>query len=265
MPDTPSPISASAPAGVAEAPAVGTDKLAALYKMSTTSAPASTEYTAINTLAVIALLAGVASVLALFSPVLLILPAVAVVLAAVALVQIQRSSGTQTGRVLALGGMALALGLGALVGVRAAQASARNAQYRQQVADVIAQFGQKIVAADYASAYAMCSPRFRDEFPAEKFNGVWQSLRAYPVTGDVRSIRSNGQIIIDPPGAGGGGSVASAGTILTFEKGDAPLSPAFVLTQQDDQWVIDRISSLFESRPRRSGSARPPAPGGGGQ
>ena len=50
------------------------DGLSSLYTMSTTSAPAKTEYAAINSPSVVTLLLGVASVLALFTPILLLIP-----------------------------------------------------------------------------------------------------------------------------------------------------------------------------------------------
>src|SRR5215213_1889000 len=75
------------------------DALARLHKMSTTAGITSQEYVAINIPAIIALVLGLASVVALLnvSGVLLVIPLAAIVTAFAALSQIRASNGTQTG------------------------------------------------------------------------------------------------------------------------------------------------------------------------
>ncbi len=58
----------------------------------------------------VALAAGIASCLVLFTPLAAMLPLVAIALAAVALAKIRKSEGRTAGRWLALGGLALAIG-----------------------------------------------------------------------------------------------------------------------------------------------------------
>src|SRR2546423_3462881 len=85
------------------------DPLARLHKMSTTAGLGTTEYVAINPMAVATIFLGAASALALMDVTLLAVPVVTIVVGIVALRQIARSGGTQTGRGLAWGGLLLAL------------------------------------------------------------------------------------------------------------------------------------------------------------
>src|SRR5436309_10235622 len=83
------------------------DLLAHLHKMSTTAGLGTTEYVAINPLAVATVFLGAASALALLDHTLLAIPVLAVVCAIVALRQVIRSGGTQTGRGIAVLGLVL--------------------------------------------------------------------------------------------------------------------------------------------------------------
>src|SRR6478736_4490875 len=96
------------------------DPLASLHKMSTTAGLGSGDYVAINPVAIFAIIMGVASALALFEEtILLLLPAAAIVGAIIALRQIGKSSGTQTGRGLAIAAIVLALIFGGYTTVKA--------------------------------------------------------------------------------------------------------------------------------------------------
>src|SRR3954451_18973037 len=83
--------------------------LSQLHKMSTTAGVTNLDYVAVNQTAIIALLLGLASGLAFFGYLLLIIPLVGIVFAIVAIRQITDSNGTQTGKGLAWGGLALCL------------------------------------------------------------------------------------------------------------------------------------------------------------
>lgn len=67
-------------------------------------------YRPVSGLAIAALLAGIGSVLVLFTALAAMVPLVAVVLAAVALAELRRSEGRRVGRAAALVGLALAIG-----------------------------------------------------------------------------------------------------------------------------------------------------------
>src|SRR3954454_3984530 len=88
------------------------DALAGLHKMSTTAGITSQEYVAINIPSIVALVLGLASVVAVLNAVLLVVPLAAIATAAVALRQIRESNGTQTGRAFAWAGIAFSLAIG---------------------------------------------------------------------------------------------------------------------------------------------------------
>src|SRR4051794_22135980 len=76
----------------------GPDPLASLHKMSTTAGITSQEYVAINIPSIIALVLGLASIVAVVVPILLVVPLAAIVTAVASLRQIRDSNGTQSGR-----------------------------------------------------------------------------------------------------------------------------------------------------------------------
>src|SRR4051812_11954856 len=93
------------------------DPLSHLHKMSTTAGLGSGEYVAVNGMAVVAIILGLASSLSLLDTAFLVsVPPLTIVLAILALWQISDSNGTQTGRGLAIGGLLLALLFAAAVG-----------------------------------------------------------------------------------------------------------------------------------------------------
>src|SRR5438552_7332043 len=94
------------------------DPLAHLHKMSTTAGLGTTEYVAINPLAVATIFLGLASALALLDNTLLAIPVLALIGAIASLRQIIRSGGTQSGRGLAILGLLLALGFSGVVMAR---------------------------------------------------------------------------------------------------------------------------------------------------
>ncbi len=75
--------------------------------MSTTAGLGSQDYVAVNVTSVVAVLFGLASLLAIASPVLLVFPIVGVVLEPDRLRQVRNSNGTQTGKGLAILGLVL--------------------------------------------------------------------------------------------------------------------------------------------------------------
>ena len=96
-------------------PDSGADPLAHLHKMSTTAGLGTTEYVAINPLAVATVFLGLASALALLDNTLLAIPVLALIGAIFSLRQIARSGGTQTGKGLAVLGLLLAVGFSGIV------------------------------------------------------------------------------------------------------------------------------------------------------
>src|SRR5438270_13041568 len=88
-----------------ESPAPADEHFAHLHKMSTTAGLGSGDYVAVNIPSVIAILLGIGSSLCLLDPYFLVVPLAGVICSIMALVQIQRSNKTQTGTLLAIGGL----------------------------------------------------------------------------------------------------------------------------------------------------------------
>src|SRR5271155_3285734 len=91
------------------------DPLLHLHKMSTTAGLGSQDYVAVNVTSVVAVLFGLASLLAIASPVLLVFPIVGVALSLIALRQVRNSNGTQTGIALAVLGLVLSGAITAVI------------------------------------------------------------------------------------------------------------------------------------------------------
>src|SRR5690348_12044880 len=96
--------------------------LARLHKMSTTAGLGSTDYVAVNTPAVIALILGLASAAVLIDPIFFVVPLAGLICSIMAISQIRRSNGTQTGLGLAALALLLTFGFSAFVGYRALSA-----------------------------------------------------------------------------------------------------------------------------------------------
>src|SRR6478609_7278380 len=110
MTDLRDQTSSSPPAVNGNGTAVDDDPLARLHKMSTTAGLGTTDYVAINALAVASVFLGLASLLAMLDPLLLALPVLAIGCSIWALTQIRHSGGTQSGASLAILGLLLAVG-----------------------------------------------------------------------------------------------------------------------------------------------------------
>src|SRR5882762_5848677 len=115
----------SSPESNLSVPPAAADPLSKLHKMSTTAGVASQQYVAVNTAAVLAALLGVASMMAMFSPLLLVIPAVTIGVALFAWRQIANSNGTETGKVLAISGLVLAVVVGGGVAAREVMAASK--------------------------------------------------------------------------------------------------------------------------------------------
>ena len=137
--------------------------------MSTTAGLATQEYVAINSLAVATTLLGFATALAFLGAVFLVIGVAAIVCGLLALRQIRNSNGTQTGRGLAITGIALALVVAGAVGaVAAAQEMTRRAD-KAAVNAAIEEFGKRVMHADYVGAYAILDPLFQSRVSLQRF------------------------------------------------------------------------------------------------
>jgi hypothetical protein len=150
-------------------PAAASEHLLHLHKMSTTAGLGSGEYVAVNVTAVLAIICGLASMLAILGNLLLVIPAIGVVLGIVAIVQISRSNGTQTGKLLAWAGLILSVLIGGgLVTTQIVQAAAR-AQDEKDIAALCHQFGVLINTDKFDDAYDLFDSTFHGRVTLQDF------------------------------------------------------------------------------------------------
>lgn len=228
------------------------DPLASLYKMSTTAGISSQEYVAINIPSILALLLGLASVLAVLAPVLLLVPVVGVFVGLAALSQIRASNGTQTGRGFALLGIVLSLAIGSLVLVGAVVERNRTASDRDVIVGQISELGRSIGARDYDKAYGLFSDRFHNRVNRATFDAVWDQHQAVPQLGKIASMEWNQTSIQFEDEPGSGVRVATAYAWVSFEKGGKEKARhPLVLRKAGGTWIIDDAPQIFPAEKRR--------------
>ncbi len=214
--------------------------------MSTTAGLGSGDYVAVNPIAVSAILAGLASLLALIDSLLLIIPAIGVALAIVALVQIRSSNGTQTGRLLAVGGMLLSIAVAGVVGARTVNAAVAEGKSREAMGLVIDQFNQAVSSGKYEQAYPLFAPRFRERVPMERFVAFFKSLET-TATGRLVGATWNGraQFFEDQTT---GNDYAQILMILSLEKAERKPEIGTTFEQTEDGWQIINMGNLFDNQ-----------------
>jgi hypothetical protein len=282
--------SGAAPGGAQTAPAPDIDALTQLKKMSTTAGLGSGDYVAISRLAVVALLAGLASVLVLIlgGGLLLLIPAAGVVCALIAFYQIRHSNGTLTGRAIAGIGLVLSLLIGG--GVLASQivAEIRYKPDRAQIAGLIRQLGQEVAAAGqaersappskgpvfgptlptpaeleaerhYDAAYKLFSDKFRDRVDETKFRSAWTDINKSADSALV-GMEWNGNIEFDDTT---GKPVAWAMALLKLNKSSQTPREPVEFVKTGGTWKINDIPQIFREektqKPSSKGAAKGPA------
>lgn len=247
---TPAPPAGPAPAD--------DDPLSHLHKMSTTAGVSSQDYVAINIPSIIALVLGLASVLAAVFPVALLIPAVSVVFGLVSLSQIRRSNGTQTGRGFAYLGILISLAIGGFVLARQVVTRQQSRLDRDEIIARIEELGRYISAKDYDKAYAMFTDRFHARIDRAKFDATWDQMQSYPTYGAIKSMRWNQIDIAFEEDPESGSKQASAFTWVQYEKTAEPARNPFVLRKVGGKWMFDDAPQVFPAeRPRRRTSGRP--------
>jgi hypothetical protein len=227
----------------------GVDPLSHLYKMSTTSAGGG-EYVAINATSIVALLLGVASVVALMTDVLLIVPLAGLICGIVAIVQIRRSNGTQSGMAFAAIGVLLSLLIG---GARAGQqvaSSNHNARDAQTMAAMIERFGQDVHAGRYNELYEdEMSKAFRDDVDRATFAANLENMQK--VLGQIDSIQWNGiKPYLEEVGTSGVHTAYAVG-LMKFHNKPNPGRPEFTFSDREGTWKIDQMSFFPERKKKK--------------
>ncbi|MFN4242398.1 MAG: hypothetical protein ACK4PI_04085 [Tepidisphaerales bacterium] len=216
--------------------------------MSTTAGVGATDYVAVNTPSVVALVAGLASAAAMISPILLAIPVFALICAVMGWVQVGRSNGTQTGRVLCVLGAVLALAFGGIV-VRQEVATARAfAESRREIGALFQRFAEATKVGDYEAAYRVFGPAFQSRMPFERFKGTLDHIASFPNYGRIVSCSWNERLQAVPDTSGQGNDFARAAVQVGFEHSGVTLACEVVLVRRrgDERWVIEQMVPLFQ-------------------
>lgn len=223
------------------------DQLGHLYKMSTTAGLGSQEYVAINTLAVLGVILGIASVLAIMANVLLVIPLVGFIFSAVAFRQIEASNGTQTGKWLAVLGIFLSMGFVGFVGTRQATEASRTKSDRQAIANVVAALSDRMKSGKVEEAYALFTNRFQARVSLQDFGKRMKPISENTYYGKLKAVDTNGlaNFINDPAS---GSHFAEATIIFRFERNENANSMVATFYRGPEGWLIDDIPDFFPAK-----------------
>jgi hypothetical protein len=224
-----------------------------LHKMSTTAGVTNQEYVAVNPLAVVAALLGVASGLSFFGWLLMVIPIAGIIFAIVAIRQIADSNGTQTGRGLAIVGLALCLlcAAGMMVQRYLEAAAVRNDE--QAIAAAMSQTGRLIGGRDYKSAYAQFDDDFQQRFPYEQFQRTWETVQSSYV-GKVEKMEWNGVRPVFQSAAGS--TVATAVGRIKFQNAEEERYE-LMMRKVGNKWLINALPAFFRERGQQQRQQRP--------
>ena len=228
------------------------DPLASLHKMSTTAGVTSQEYVAINIPSILALVLGLASVVAVLNPILLVIPLAAVITALAALRQIRESNGTQTGRGFAWLGIVLSLAIGGFVFAGAVSRHFQSRADRQAILAKMEELGRRIHERKYEQAYALFSARFQNRINRQAFDAGWDAQQNLPDLGPIVSMewnRTNLEFKDDPDS---GARVAYGAAWVRFQKSGEPARYIFEFRKSGPNWEIHDAPTAFPpDRPAR--------------
>ena len=228
------------------------DPLASLHKMSTTAGVTSQEYVAINIPSIVALVLGLASVVAVLNPVLLVIPLAAVVTAVAALKQIRESNGTQTGRGFAWLGIVLSLAIGGFVFARAVARHFQSQADRREIISKMEDLGRLVHERKYEQAYGLFSTRFQSRINRQTFDANWDAQQNFPELGPVVAIEWNRTGIEFKDDPNSGARVGYGGAWVRFQKGGEPARYVFEFRKSGQKWEIHDLPAVFPAdRPAR--------------
>jgi hypothetical protein len=223
--------------------------LASLHKMSTTAGVTNLGYVAVNQTAIVAALLGLASALAFFGWLLLVIPVVGIIFAIVAIRQINDSSGTQTGKGLALLGLALSILMGGGMVTIEAVALAGVRGDENKIAATLSQAGEFIRDGKYREAYALHDDDFQNRVKFPQFESTWKSIQAPAPLGRVQSMEWNG--VTPAFGSEKGSAIAATKARMKFERAQDERFDVG-LRRVGNRWLISHFPAFFaEKRPTK--------------
>ena len=221
------------------------DPLAKLHKMSTTAGVASQQYVAINTAAVLAASLGAASALSIFASLLLIIPAAGVIVSIVAWRQIANSNGTETGKPLALIGLALSLLLGGGVLARDLKEAAHDRANARQMDASVQQLATALKAGNYEAAYRLFTPTFCSRVSREQFEKRWVEVQGPNYYGPLQSLTWNGVLPQYEVIEGGAARLGVIYVAIRFGNSEGRFTFAFRQDTGGSDWQIYSIPEVF--------------------
>lgn len=252
---TEAPNPASSP--VVDQPQLG--RLAKLHRMSRTAGAGSTDYAAVNTMAVVAVVLGLVSFLAMLDPLFLFVPVVTLVISVAAFRQVRASNGTQTGMALALAGMLLGVGFAGVTGVRYLKIQQEKSNNIRALGELAESFGQKLAKSDYAGAYSLFDARLKERMSLQQFEAFF-ATQFEPGLGRVTSVKSNGLFDFEKDADTGLTMAKGMALVQTVKvpEGTPPMRPEVVYRRSSDDWQIFNIPEWVNM------AAPAPKPGAGG-
>lgn len=234
--------------------AADSDSLMHLHKMSTTAGLGSQDYVAVNVTSVVAVLFGLASLLAIASPVLLIFPIVGVALSIVGLRQVRHSNGTQTGSGLAIMGLVFSgVITAAIFSYQGYQYLHRRAD-QQTLANLIHEYGQDLMQHKYDQAYNLFDSDFQNRVSQQVFVVHLGDMLDQKMVPPLESVEWNGlaEFHVDDE------ETETADSIMKIAFKDSPnelREDVHFKRSNGGPWLIDNIPDQFPA-------IRPPAGAG---
>lgn len=226
------------------------DPLARLHRMSTTAGVASQQYVAVNNTAIVAVIVGVISAVAFLQPLLLFIPAAGIVVSVIAWRQIRGSNGTETGLPLAILGLILSVGLGALITYRLVSEHLESKKDVQQMSAIAQAVGEDLAAGRDQAAYDRFNAIFRGRISERIFELHWQGYRrsAY---GPVKGIEWNGVPPRKVTVKGGDESIADTPFFINFQNVSRTRFTFVFRKFGDGEWQLEDIPEIFSPKPEQ--------------
>ena len=212
--------------------------------MSTTAGVASQQYVAVNSAAVIASLLGVASALTIFSPLLLVIPLAGLIVAIVAWRQISDSNGTETGKPVAILGLALSLLIGGGIAGKELMEHHRLRADGEQMESLATRLSDAIKTQRFEAGYGLFDVNFRSRVTLPQFQAKWIGLQQPPYT-PLQSMNWNGVLPVYEKAEGGDGMFGIVYVAVKFVNSEGRFT--FVCRKVGDSWQINNIPEMFAS------------------
>ena len=221
------------------------EPLGHLYKMSPTAGVATTDYASINSTAIVAMVVGAASILALLNPYMLFIPSAGLICGIIAIRQIRNSNGTQVGRGLAWGGLLLSLLLGGGVTTVQVTRTLLRQSAQRDIAAKIETLGQQIHDGQYEAIYDQASPRLRTKIPRDLFLREISSMNVVPQLGKLEYLRWNKEPMQFELNPDSGVQQAAAMSLEKFEKLPDPGRELITFVNEGGKWSLFGIPRLL--------------------